>query len=272
MPYAEFFSQAFIISLAASVAKIATIIIVTIIALRFSGAVIDKVLVSSTDAQKFYIDEKRAKTLTVLIKSILRYSIYFIAGLMILQVFRIDTTSILAGAGIIGLAVGVGAQGLVKDVITGFFIIFEDQFAVGDYIMTVDSSGIVEELGFRVVKLRDLNGVLHIIPNGSIGRVTNYTRGTMQAAVNIPVAHDADITKAWKAVEAAAREIQSEHIEIIEGPKIVGVVEINQYSIVIRVIAKVVPLEQVKIETALRQRIKQNFDAQGIAFISKTLG
>jgi moderate conductance mechanosensitive channel len=272
MPSVGFLSQEFVINLAASAARIVAIIIFTIIALRFIGAVVDKIFESSAESKKFYIDEKRAKTLIALIKSILRYAVYFIAGLMILQVFRIDTTSILAGAGIIGLAVGVGAQSLVKDVITGFFIIFEDQFAVGDYIMTSDSSGVVEELGFRIVKLRDLNGVLHIIPNGSIGKVTNYTRGTMQAAVNIPVAHDADIIKAWKAVEAAAREIQSEYIEIIEGPKIVGVVEFNQYSIVIRVIAKVIPLEQVKIETALRQRVKQNFDAQGIAFISKMLG
>jgi small conductance mechanosensitive channel len=267
MTIQELLPQAVVMAAAASLMKIIVIVIVTIIGLRFAGKVIDKLFTPMLDSKKFYLDEKRAKTLGVLLKSVLRYVVYFIAGVMILREFHIDTTSILAGAGIFGLAVGVGAQSIVRDVITGFFIIFEDQFAVGDYITTVELSGVVEELGFRIIKMRDLNGVLHIVPNGSIGKVTNFTRGTMQAAVNIPVAYDADVSKARGAVEEAVQEM-SEMLEIIEGPQVVGIIDFNPQGVVFRIIAKVVPLEHVKVETALRARVKQKFDALGIKFAS----
>jgi len=268
MTIQELLPQAVMMDAAVSLIKITVIIIATTIGLRLVGKVIDRIFTPSTDSKKIYLDEKRAKTLGVLLKSVLRYSGYFVAGVMILREFHIDTTSILAGAGIFGLAVGVGAQSIVRDVIAGFFIIFEDQFAVGDYITTVELSGVVEELGFRIIKLRDLNGVQHIVPNGSIGKVTNFTRGTMQAAVNIPVAYDADVRKARAAVEEAVQEIQSEMKEIIEGPKVVGIIDFNPQGVIFRIIAKVVPLEHVKVETALRARVKQKFDALGITFAS----
>lgn len=271
MPFGEFtLSHDFIMSVAASTMRIALIIIATIIALHLAGALIDRLLLPGQQGKKkYYFEEKRAKTLIALLKNIFKYVVYFIAGIMILKEFSIDTTSILAGAGIIGLAVGVGAQSMVRDIITGFFIIFEDQFSVGDYITTAELSGVVEEIGLRVVKLRDLNGVLHIIPNGSTNKVTNFTRGTMQAAVNIPVAYEADKEKAWQAVEEAVAEIQQEMVEIIEGPKIVGYVDFSPRGAVLRVIAKVVPLEQVKVETALRHRIIQKFGLRGISFITQ---
>lgn len=268
MTMQELLPQTVVMAAAASLIKIAAIIVVTVIGLRFAGNVIDRLFSRSPDNRKFYLDERRAKTLGALLKSVLRYAIYFIAGVMILKEFRIDTTSILAGAGIFGLAIGVGAQSIVRDVVTGFFIIFEDQFAVGDYITTVELSGVVEEVGFRIIKLRDLNGVLHIVPNGVIGKVTNFTRGTMQAAVNIPVAYDADVNEARRAVEEAVQEVRQEMAVIMEGPQIVGITDFNQHSAVLRIVATVVPLEHVKVETALRERVKQKFDSLGIPFIS----
>lgn len=262
-------SHAFVMAVTASTIRIALIIIAIIIVLRLAGVVVDRLFLPGPEGKKYYFEEKRAKTLIALLKSMLRYVVYFIAGIMILKEFNIDTTSILAGAGIIGLAVGVGAQSMVRDIITGFFIIFEDQFSVGDYITTAELSGIVEEIGLRVIKLRDLNGVLHIIPNGTINKVTNFTRGTMQATINIPVAYEADKERAWQAVEEAVAEIQQEMVEIIEGPKIVGYVDFSPRGAVLRVIAKVVPLEQVKVETALRHRIIQKFGARDISFITK---
>lgn len=261
-----FMSQTFALSIATSAIKIAAIVIGTTIILRLAGALVDRLFLPGQEGKKYYFEDKRAKTLIALLKSILRYLIYFMAGIMILKEFRIDTSSILAGAGIVGLAVGVGAQSLVRDVITGFFIILEDQFAVGDYITTADLSGIVEEIGFRVIKLRDLNGVLHFVPNGGIGKVTNFTRGTMQAVVNIPVAYEADIAQTWQVVEEVSADMQKELVEIIEGPKIVGFVDINQHSMVLRVVAKVIPLEQVKVEAALRHRIIQKFRELKIPF------
>lgn len=267
MPLESFLAaHAYVAPIVGSALKIAAIVIGTVIILRLAGAVIDRMFITGREGRTYYFDEKRTKTLITLLKSILRYVVYFIAGIMILREFSIDTTSILAGAGIVGLAVGVGAQSMVRDLITGFFIVFEDQFSVGDYITTAELSGIVEEIGLRVIKLRDLNGVLHIVPNGSISRVTNYNRGTMQAAINIPVAYAADKEKAWQAVAEAAAEIRQEHSEIIQGPTIVGYTDFLPQGAVLRVVATVAPLEQVKVETALRHRIVQKFGAAGISF------
>lgn len=265
-------SHEFLAAVAASAVKISAILVATIIVLRLAGAVIDRLFLPGQEGRKYYFEEKRAKTLIALLKSILKYTVYFIAGIMILKEFNIDTTSILAGAGIVGLAVGVGAQSMVKDIITGFFIIFEDQFSVGDYITTAELSGVVQEIGLRVIKLRDLNGVLHIIPNGSIVKVTNYTRGTMQATVNIPVAYEADKEKAWQAVEEAIEEVKRDMPEIIDGPQIVGFTDFSPRGAVLRIIAKVIPLEQVKVETALRHQILQKFAVKDIPFMSKTEG
>jgi len=267
LPLGEYIlAHADLTSIAGSAVKIVVIVTATIIILRLAGAVIDRLFLAKREGRTYYFDEKRTRTLIALLKSILRYVVYFIAGIMILKEFNIDTTSILAGAGIVGLAVGVGAQSMVRDLITGFFIVFEDQFSVGDYITTAELSGIVEEIGLRVIKLRDLNGVLHIVPNGSINRITNFTRGTMQAVINIPVAYGADKEKAWQAVEGAAVEIREEIREIVEGPRVVGYVDFTPYGAILRVVATVAPLEQVKVETALRHRIIQKFAAAGIPF------
>jgi small conductance mechanosensitive channel len=196
--------------------------------------------------------------------SIIRYIIYFVVVVMLLQEFRIDTTSIVAGAGIIGLALGVGAQSLIKDFVTGFFIILEDQYGVGDYIAIGDMGGTVEELGFRITKLRDGNGILHIIPNGSVTKVSNYTRGHMQAAVNVPVAYDADMEQVFAILNEVCNIIEKTNSEVIERPDILGVVDLKPGEIVIRIIAKTVPLQQVKVETALRRLIKDKFTEANI--------
>src|SRR5699024_6993326 len=138
----------------------------------------------------FYADEKKINTLSTVLKNIIKYIFYFIGLVMVLDMFNISTSSILATAGIGGLAIGFGAQSLVKDIITGFFILFEDQFSVGDYVKIGEYEGIVEELGVRVTKIRDFSGELHIIPNSNIGAVTNRTRGAMRALVKVSVAYE----------------------------------------------------------------------------------
>ncbi|MDT8903320.1 mechanosensitive ion channel family protein [Anaeroselena agilis] len=243
-------------------ARIIAIVVVAVLLGRLSGLVVDRLFHPPEGAKKF-LEEKRARTLSALLKTIIRYTLYFLAAILILQEFSIDTTSIIAGAGVVGLALGVGAQGLVKDFITGFFIIFEDQFAVGDYIVSDTMAGTVEELTFRVTKLRDASGVLHIIPNGVISRVSNYTRGQMQAVINIPVAYEADIDKVIALLGEAAGEI-ARMPEVQEGPKIIGVVDLRPGEVIVRVVAKTVPLEQVKVETAFRHKTKILFEQAGI--------
>ena len=142
---------------------------------RFINRIIDRTL--KIDHKNLIINRKRANTIVSSLKKVIKYVLIFIGIIMTLELFDINTASILATAGIGGLAIGFGAQSLVKDIITGFFILLEDQYSVGDYIETGDKDGIVEELGLRVTKIRAFSGELHIIPNSSINIVTNKTRG-----------------------------------------------------------------------------------------------
>ncbi|HSH34956.1 mechanosensitive ion channel family protein [Schnuerera sp.] len=243
--------------------KIIIVFIVIKILIKVSYVIIDKA-VDSRKRRLFSIDEKKINTLTAVLKNIIKYIIYFIGTVIILDMFNINTSSILATAGIGGLAIGFGAQSLVKDVITGFFILFEDQFSVGDYI-TIDSyEGIVEELGVRVTKLRDFSGELHIIPNGNINTVTNKTRGAMRALVNVSIAYEEDIDKAIKVLEEVCNKLKESNASIVEGPTILGVSDLGDSGVDITIIAKTKPMDQWSVERALRKNIKEAFDKENI--------
>lgn len=231
--------------------------------LRITNMLVDRFFVPKPGAT-MYIDEKRARTLSGLLRSVVRYIIYFIVAVMVLREFKIDTTSVLAGASIIGLAVGFGAQSLVKDFMTGFFIILEDQYGVGDYVVLGDMAGTVEEMGFRVTKLRDGNGILHIIPNGSVLRVSNHTRGQMLATVNVPVSYEADLDQVFTLLEEVCIAIGETVPEVLDGPRVVGVVDFKPGEVIIRITAKTMPLQQTKVETALRRLVREKFAAARI--------
>lgn len=239
--------------------RLVAILIGGVIVLKFTNMLVEQFFIPKPGSKTLYFDEKRARTLSGLMHSIIRYTIYFIVVVMLLQEFKIDTTSIVAGAGIIGLALGVGAQSLIKDFVTGFFIILEDQYGVGDYIAISDMAGTVEELGFRITKLRDGNGILHIIPNGSVVKVSNYTRGHMQATVNVPIAYEADIDQVFAILSEVCEKVRQSVPEVVDGPTILGVVDFKPGEVVIRITAKTVPLKQLKVETALRRLIKEKF-------------
>jgi small conductance mechanosensitive channel len=244
--------------------RIAAILLGMALVLKTVNLFINRLFMPQVGSKNLYFEERRIRTITALLQSIIRYAIYFIGGVLILQEFRIDTTSIVAGAGVIGLALGVGAQSLIKDVITGFFIVLEDQYAVGDYISCSDLSGTVEDIGFRATKLRDFSGVLHFIPHGAITKVSNYTRGQMQAVVNIPVSYQADLAEVLKLLSTAAKEVGQELDEVLDGPQVLGVVEFRTTELIVRIVAKTVPLEQAKVEMALRYKIKLLFEKANI--------
>ena len=181
----------------------------------------------------------------------------------ILDMF-INTASILATAGIGGIAIGFGAQSLVKDMITGFFILLEDQYALGDYVKIGDCEGIVEELGVRVTKLRDFSGELHIIPNGNIQVVTNRTRGAMRALVEVEIAYEEDINRAIKALEKMCNDIKSTNDSIIEGPNIIGVTDLAEYGVKLRIVAKAKAMDQWSVEREIRKKAKETLDKENI--------
>lgn len=225
--------------------------------------IIDKTI-SNKKLTKLYNNDKRINTLAAMLKKIVKFVLFFIGIMIILEMFNINTTSILATAGIGGLAIGFGAQSLVKDLITGFFILFEDQYAVGDYVKIGSYEGVVEELGLRVTKLRDFTGELHIIPNSSIQTVSNRTRGAMRALVKVSISYEENIDRVLKVVEEVCLNINKTNNSIIDGPTILGVTELGEYKMDITIIAKTIPMEQWAVEREIRKSIKEAFEKANI--------
>jgi moderate conductance mechanosensitive channel len=206
----------------------------------------------------------RAQTLQSLSKNIVGYVLIFIFFVTILQIFGIQVTAILAGAGIVGLAVGFGAQGLVSDVVTGFFILLEKQLDVGDYVSTGNFSGIVEEVGLRTTHIRGFDGTLHYVPNREITSVSNHSRGNMRALVDIGISYDDDVDKAIVVLQQVCDRLAQEDENIIEGPNVIGVQTLGASDVVLRIIGKTKNMEQWGVERKLRKAMKEALDQNGI--------
>ncbi len=243
--------------------KIILILIAAKISIKFSNIIIDKFF-DKKNRLNAALTENKVDTLKGVLKSVIRYTVYFVAGLPILAAIGIDIKGLIAAAGVGGLAIGFGAQNLVRDVITGFFILFEDQFSVGDYVDVGGMSGIVEEMALRVTKIRDFNGDIHIVPNGEITKVTNKGRGKMRAWVDISIAYEENIQNAIDVLKRVCEDIQNESEDILEGPMVLGVTKFGDSDVVLSSIAKVKPMSQWAVERLMRQRFKEAFDKEGI--------
>ncbi|SHF32636.1 small conductance mechanosensitive channel [Caldanaerobius fijiensis DSM 17918] len=244
--------------------KIIVAFIVTRLTLLLLYKAVDKFF-RNYKSSKFNISERKIKTMGTLVKNISKYVIYFIFVTIVLSFFNIKIESLLTVAGIGGLAVGFGAQSLVKDVITGFFILFEDQFGVGDYITVDKYSGIVEEVGLRVTKIRDFSGAIHIIPNGQITSVTNHNAGNMRALVEISVAYKEDLDKVQNVLQMVCDEVREEMSDkIVDGPTVLGVSGIGSGAVNITIVAIAKPMKHWEVERELRLKIKEAFDKEGI--------
>lgn len=210
--------------------------------------------------------EKRGRTISQLLRSVGRVVIITLAILLTFNVF-INIAPILAGAGILGLAVSFGAQSLVRDVISGFFFLVENQFSVGDVIEAAGKGGVVEKTTLRVVVLRDLDGSLHIIPNGEIKVVSNKTRGWSRAVVDISVPHTEDLDRALAIVQDEATGFSGDPVwgVQLDGPvEVLGVESITDNSVVIRTLLKTQPGSQWSVAREFRRRLKNRFSRETI--------
>jgi small conductance mechanosensitive channel len=210
--------------------------------------------------------ERRGKTISQLLRSVGRVVVFVIALLLTFNVF-IDIGPILAGAGILGLAVSFGAQSLVKDVISGFFILFENQFAIGDVIEAGGKSGVVEKMTMRVVVLRDLQGTMHVIPNSEIKVVSNMTRGWSRAVVDVGVGYDEDVDRALAVVrdEAAQFSADKQWATRLNGAvEVPGIESMGESGVVIRSLIKTQPGSQWDAGREFRRRLKLRFDREEI--------
>ncbi|SMP59150.1 mechanosensitive ion channel family protein [Anoxynatronum buryatiense] len=243
--------------------RLVIILLLARVAIKVLQAVVSRVF-SSRQHLKFKVDEARVNTLEGLMTSIIKYTIYFIAGTSVLNMAGVQVGALIATAGVGGLALGFGAQNLVRDVITGFFILFENQFSVGDYVEVDGSGGIVEEMALRVTKVRDFNGDLHIVPNGAISHVVNKSNGKMRALVNISIAYEEDIERALEVLRSESEKLAAANEKILEGPIVLGVTELGDSDVVLAVLAKTEPMEQWAIEREMRKAFKLAFDRERI--------
>ncbi|RIW29518.1 mechanosensitive ion channel family protein [Bacillus salacetis] len=251
-----------LITIGISVLQIIAIYIAFLIVRGFGNKILERAF--SRYGEKNSISAGRAQTLESLAKNIFSYVLIFIFFVTILQIFGIEVTAILAGAGIIGLAVGFGAQGLVSDVVTGFFILLEKQVDVGDFVTTGSFSGIVEAVGLRTTQIRSFDGTLNFVPNREITSLSNHSRGNMRALVDIGISYDDDIDKAIAVLQQVCDKAAAENENIVDGPNVIGVQSLGASDVVIRIIGKTRNMEQWGVERKLRKAIKEALDQNGI--------
>lgn len=211
--------------------------------------------------------QKRGQTIGRTFRGILTSLIWLTGLLMVLQALDINITPVLTGAGILGLAVGFGAQTLVKDVIAGFFMLIEDQVRVGDVAVLNGTGGLVEQINLRTTVLRDGEGVVYVIPNGEIRTLANRTKDFSYAVLDVAIDYDTDLDQAIAAIERAAEGVRKDPQlapSILEPLEVLGVDDIQGATVVLKVRLKTVPPQQWAVARAFRRRIKQEFDASGI--------
>ncbi len=210
------------------------------------------------------VSERREATLLKLLENVITYVIYFIIIVMILSTLTIDVKGLIAGAGIVGLAVGFGAQNLVRDVITGFFIIFEDQFSVGDYVRINNNEGFVEEIGLRITKVKSWTGELHIFPNGNITEVTNFSIHNSIAIVDVSIAYEENIEEAEKVIQELIETLPAKYEDLAETPQLLGVQTLGASDVVMRIIAETTPMKHWAVARQIRKEVKLCLDSKGI--------
>ncbi len=224
--------------------------------------IVEELLLKSQNLTETQV--QRRQTISPLIKSISKYFVYFGAGIATLNTIGIDPAPILAGAGIIGLAVGLGAQNLINDIVSGFFILFENYYLVGDYIETDEASGYVEAIELRTTQIRHTNGQVYIVRNGDISSVTNYSKKFVYAAVDIGVDYDTNLDRAYEIIEATGHQLQAENDDILEPTQVEGIEEFGDIRLSIHTKTKVKPGRHLGVQRALRKLLKQAFDREGI--------
>ncbi|WP_333887443.1 mechanosensitive ion channel family protein [Clostridium sp.] len=246
--------------------KVIIILILMYASIKIGNGIINR-FISKQKKLKFSLDDRKAKTVGAVLKSVLKYSVYFFGIFAIIEIVFGKIGSIFAGLG--GVAIGLGGQNLIKDIINGFFILFEDQFSVGDYVSIEGKDGIVEGIELRVTKIRDFNGDLHIIPNGIIKMVTNHSRGNMRVLLDINISYDENIDKAIEVITDECEKFKNKNNNVVEGPRVLGISEISEDGISVKVFAKVKPMMQWDIEMKLRRDIKNRLDESKIKMAYK---
>jgi small conductance mechanosensitive channel len=210
---------------------------------------------------------KRAETLGRVFRYLASVVLSLIAAVLILSELGVSIAPILGAAGVVGLAIGFGAQSLVKDYFSGFFILLENQVTTGDVVKIADKAGLVEDVTLRYVRLRDYDGNVHFVPNGLITTVTNMSRGFANAVLDIGIAYREDTDEAFEAMRSVGREMRGDPTfgpKILDELEIAGVERLDDSAVVLRCRFRVRPLEQWATRREFLRRVKKAFEARGI--------
>jgi len=206
------------------------------------------------------LDSRRTHTIGKLVTNLIKYIVNFVSIMWVLSTMNVDLAPLLAGAGVLGLAIGFGAQNLVKDVISGFFIIFEDQFAVGDVIQIKSFKGTVEEIGLRITRVKSMTGEVFIIPNGSIQEVTNYSIYNAIAIVDITVNSIQNTTRVLQLLKVTMHDLYETNEELIKLPEVLGIESLSQAEVVVRINAECKANTQGSVTRVIKEAVKKALD------------
>lgn len=239
--------------------RIILILIVSRIVMFIVNRIIDR-LTAERDSARLKLRSRRVQTVGRLLKNTAGYTINFIVILLVLGEFHINLAPLLAGAGVLGLAIGFGAQSLVKDIITGFFIILEDHFSVGDVIKTGNYKGTVEMIGMRATRIKSWTGEVFILPNGTINDVTNFSINNSLAVIDFPIAAADEMESVTSVIQGVLNKF--EDANLVGVPELLGVQSVSAADTVYRIIAECRPNMQADITRNLNAAIKKAFEAE----------
>lgn len=239
--------------------RIVIIFIITRIVIKIVSRIIDRTMARKQEG-KIRVNPRRFITVGELMKNATSITCNFIMILLLLSEINVKVGPLLASAGVLGLAIGFGAQGLVKDVITGFFIILEDQFAVGDVIQTGTYKGTVEVIGLRTTKLVSWQGEVHIIPNGTIASVTNYSMSNSLAVVDIPMKGEQTLDESVHLVKRALTGIEDRDLNIVKVPDVLGIQSMSTSEYVVRIVAECLPNSRASVERQIQSDVKKTLE------------
>jgi small conductance mechanosensitive channel len=251
-----------------SLVNLVIVIVGTIFLMRFSSALIKSVFQlferGAANRQES-ASRRRLQTLSATFRGIAQTIILFIGLVTFLGQLGVNITPILASAGVLGIAIGLGAQSLIKDFFAGFLILLEDQFSVGDTVKIGETTGTVEHLTLRVTRVRALDGSLTMIPHGSVGAVVNYSKGWSRVVLDIEIDYREDVDRAMRVMLETAKQFREESkTDIIEEPAMLGVDKLGASSVTLRLLAKTATNKQADVGRELRRRVKLAFDQEGI--------
>lgn len=243
------------------------ILVFTLIALKMSK-MLSKRLVNLVVRQKEDVEfQKRTQTLVSIVWHAASLGILLVAAMMVLKEFGVEIGPMLAAAGIVGLAVGFGAQSLVKDVISGFFILLEDQIRVGDIVQIAGKGGLVEKISLKTTILRDLSGNVHYVPNGQIDVVTNMTKEFSRYVFDIGVAYREDVDEVMEVIKEVDEELRNDpnfKDDILEPIEIMGLDQFANSAVIIRARTTTKPIQQWRVGREFNRRLKKKFDEKNI--------